>query len=60
MRFWGSLATIAIVALFAAAPSKDDLLAQHRNRGKAFYENPTTQPQAVDEFRQALALSDTP
>ncbi len=60
MRLWGFLASIALVALFAAAPSKDDLLAQHRNRGKAFYENPTTQPQAVDEFRQALALSDTP
>ncbi|HLK63230.1 MAG TPA: tetratricopeptide repeat protein [Bryobacteraceae bacterium] len=28
-----------------------------RNLGKAFYENPTTQKQAVDEFRQALALA---
>ena len=26
----------------------------HRNLGKAFYENPTTQYQAVDEFRKAL------
>jgi tetratricopeptide (TPR) repeat protein len=32
-------------------------LAQHRNLGKAFYENPTTQKQAVDEFRLALNLA---
>jgi len=29
----------------------------HRNLGKAFYENPTTQRQAVDEFKKALALA---
>src|SRR5437764_13059495 len=29
----------------------------HRNLGKAFYENPTTQQQAVDEFRKALDLA---
>jgi tetratricopeptide (TPR) repeat protein len=29
----------------------------HRNLGKAFYENPTTQLQAVDEFRKALQLA---
>src|SRR5712692_623666 len=29
----------------------------YRNLGKAFYENPTTQKQAVDEFRKALALA---
>jgi tetratricopeptide (TPR) repeat protein len=29
----------------------------HRNLGKAFYENPTTQLQAVDEFRKALELA---
>lgn len=47
--------------LFAAAapPDKEEQLWQLRNRGKAFYENPTTQMQAVDEFRKALALSDT-
>jgi Tfp pilus assembly protein PilF len=32
-------------------------LARHRNLGKAFYENPTTQAQAVDEFKKALALA---
>lgn len=32
-------------------------LSQYRNLGKAFYENPTTQKQAADEFRKALALA---
>ena len=32
-------------------------LARHRNLGKAFYENPTTQQLAVDQFKRALALS---
>jgi hypothetical protein len=31
----------------------EDLLWQHRNLGKAFYENPTTQKEAVAEFRKA-------
>jgi tetratricopeptide (TPR) repeat protein len=33
------------------------LLTQHRNLGKAFYENPTTQNEAVQEFRAALKLA---
>lgn len=40
-----------------AAATKEDLLWQHRNRGKAFYENPTTQLPAVEEFQKALALA---
>ena len=32
-------------------------LAEFRNLGKAFYENPTTPRQAVDEFRRALSLA---
>jgi len=42
-----------------AAPSgaSAEALWQHRNLGKAFYENPTTQAQAVEELRQALALA---
>jgi Flp pilus assembly protein TadD len=44
--------------LVALAQSTDSArLAQYRNLGKAFYENPTTQKQAVDEFRLALALA---
>ena len=35
----------------------DQQLWQHRNLGKAFYENPTTQYEAVEEFRKALALA---
>src|ERR1035438_8418156 len=35
----------------------DARLWQHRNLGKAFYENPTTHAEAVAELRQALALA---
>ncbi len=35
----------------------EEQLWRHRNRGKAYYENPTTQLQAIDEFRKALALA---
>ena len=37
--------------------SLDERLWRFRNLGKAFYENPTTQVQSVDEFRKALELS---
>ncbi len=36
-------------------PQENQLL-QYRNLGKAFYENPTTQAQAVDQFRKAMTL----
>jgi len=36
--------------------ANQDRLWQFRNLGKAFYENPTTHKEAVDELRQALAL----
>lgn len=47
------------VYLFAADidPALEERLWRHRNLGKAFYENPTTQSQAVEEFRRALALA---
>src|ERR1043166_7571492 len=38
-------------------PAADAQLAKHRNLGKAFYENPTTQNEAVAEFKKALDLS---
>ena len=50
-------AAAVLLLLSAHKPSRDDLLSQHRNLGKAFYENPTTQKQAVAEFRDALALN---
>ena len=37
--------------------SVEERLWQYRNLGKAFYENPTTQAQAVEEFRKALQLA---
>ncbi len=39
-----------------SATPVEEQLARHRSLGKAFYENPTTQQQSVDEFRKALAL----
>ena len=48
--------------LLPGAPATDqqiDLLWHHRNLGKAFYENPTTQKEAVDEFRKALEMQPT-
>jgi tetratricopeptide (TPR) repeat protein len=51
---------IAMVLLMQAACTRhidEGLLAQHRNLGKAFYENPATQPDAVREFKQALDLA---
>ena len=38
-------------------PRNQNLLEQHRNLGKAFYENPTTQQEAVREFQQALQIA---
>ncbi|OFV92119.1 MAG: hypothetical protein A3H28_07370, partial [Acidobacteria bacterium RIFCSPLOWO2_02_FULL_61_28] len=35
----------------------EDQIAIHRNLGKAFYENPTTHQQAVEEFQKALELA---
>ena len=43
--------------LWAADAPLDRRLAQHRNLGKAFYENPVTQPEAVAEFKKALDLA---
>jgi len=50
---------LAILVLTAADTNRaiDDQLWQHRNLGKAFYENPTTQAQAVAEFKKALDLA---
>jgi len=54
-----ALATLMLVALLVAQGPRPDQgqLWHHRNLGKAFYENPTTQRQAVDEFRKALGLA---
>ena len=47
-------------ALLWAAPADtalDEQLWRLRNLGKAFYENPTTQQQAVEQFKKALDLA---
>ncbi|MEO7143482.1 MAG: FG-GAP-like repeat-containing protein, partial [Bryobacteraceae bacterium] len=52
------LATASVFLLWAAeTPGLEERLAQDRNLGKAFYENPTTQAEAVAEFRKALDLA---
>ncbi len=52
---------VAVALLLPAAcsnPPRDErALAQHRNLGKAFYENPTTKDQAVQQFQQAFAIA---
>ena len=47
----------ALLFLGADTASQQEQLAQHRNLGKAFYENPTTQAEAVLEFKKALDLA---
>lgn len=54
--------TVALLAVLlglavSESPAKEELLWHHRNLGKAFYENPTTQYQAVAEFKAALDLA---
>ena len=54
-------ATVALVWAQTPAPAlsaaeRAEQLAIHRNLGKAFYENPTTYAQSVEEFTKALAL----
>ena len=52
--------TLALLLVAAGADTAmEDRLWQHRNLGKAFYENPTTQAQAVVEFKKALDLAPT-
>ena len=52
----GASAVAWIVLAQSVRPDQTQLW-HYRNLGKAFYENPTTQQQAVDEFRKALALA---
>src|SRR5260370_11540044 len=52
-----ALTAVAALLLLKVADTKDDEIWKQRNLGKAFYENPTTQVQAVDEFKKALTLA---
>ena len=55
----GRVWLIALLLLTAPllADSHDEKLFHHRNLGKAFYENPATQYDAVREFKSALDLA---
>jgi Tfp pilus assembly protein PilF len=58
VALFAALVIFALLVVRAAGPDGvDERLARHRNLGKAFYENPTTQNEAVEEFRKALALA---
>ncbi len=48
---------LALAFLASGASPYQDKLWHLRNLGKAFYENPTTQREAVQEFKQALDLA---
>src|ERR1700756_1279340 len=55
------LMTVGLAIWLAAAAdatrAAQDRLWHHRNLGKAFYENPTTQKEAVVEFKKALDVA---
>jgi len=53
----GALALCAALLWAADSVTLTERLAQHRNLGKAFYENPTTHDEAVLEFKKALDLA---
>ena len=57
-RILGPAAALAAAILIFAAnvPQSENQLWEHRNLGKAFYENPDTHLQAVQELRAALRL----
>src|SRR5688500_9123275 len=58
--FLRSCAFLIVLFFFQGAaqpPNREEQIARHRNLGKAFFENPTTQKQAVDEFKKALDLA---
>src|ERR1700691_5171481 len=62
IRAWTGVVILPVAALVLllgadVARVEQDRLGRLRNLGKAFYENPTTQPQAVDEFKKALDLA---
>ena len=48
---------LALLAAAAQTASDSEQLQQHRNLGKAFYENPATQYEAVGELQKALVLA---
>ncbi len=61
---WTSACALAVAGLLiwlaspsASAAPDSAALEQHRNLGKAFFENPTTHEEAIAEFKKALDLA---
>ncbi len=52
-----AVVSLADVRAVGIESGPDERLWQYRNLGKAFYENPTTQGEAVEQFRKALDLA---
>ncbi len=58
VKTFAALTALCVFAIVAAdIPQAEDRLWAHRNLGKAFYENPDTHVQAVDELHAALELA---
>jgi tetratricopeptide (TPR) repeat protein len=55
-RIVGLAAVVSLFLIAAEPPSQNDLLWEYRNLGKAFYENPDTHVQAVQQLKKALDL----
>jgi len=51
------LGVTLVLAVSCSRGINEELLTQHRNLGKAYYENPATQKEAAAEFQQALQLA---
>ncbi|HVV43701.1 MAG TPA: FG-GAP-like repeat-containing protein, partial [Bryobacteraceae bacterium] len=51
-----ALAAALALGLQSGSTAQQDRLEQARNLGKAFFENPTTQSQAVEQFKKALDM----
>src|SRR5215471_12283607 len=56
-RYLGGSVFIGVILCSGQGGASDEVLARHRALGQAFYENPTTQQEAVTEFQAALKLA---
>lgn len=59
MRSFGVVGSAVVICAFlvtADVPQTDNRLWEYRNLGKAFYENPDTHREAVEQLRRALEL----
>src|SRR5215475_4463970 len=53
----GVLLTVLVLPANLFADARDEMLWHYRNLGKAFYENASTQDEAVEMFKKALELA---